>query len=70
MFKSLIPILERPPLYTKTAVPFWDDEHISKQMLIAHLDPGFEGASRKFAFIDKSYLDKRDCTTVKVQAAS
>lgn len=56
MFKSLIPILERPPLYTKTAVPFWDDEHISKQMLIAHLDPGFEGASRKFAFIDKSAI--------------
>ncbi|PJJ27241.1 class I SAM-dependent methyltransferase [Lacrimispora celerecrescens] len=54
MFKSLIPLLERPPLYTKTTVPFWDDEHISKQMLKAHLDPGFEGASRKLAFIDKS----------------
>jgi SAM-dependent methyltransferase len=54
MFKSLIPTLERPPLYTKTKVPFWDDKHISKQMLKAHLDPIFEGASRKLAFIDKS----------------
>ncbi|WP_312430606.1 class I SAM-dependent methyltransferase [Lacrimispora sp.] len=56
MLKSLIPFLERPPLYTKTTVPFWDDEHISKQMLKAHLDPGFEGASRKLAFIDKSAI--------------
>ncbi|MFV0241067.1 MAG: hypothetical protein ACK5H4_13640 [Lacrimispora sphenoides] len=29
MLKSLIPFLERPPLYTKTTIPFWDDEHIS-----------------------------------------
>ncbi len=56
MLKSLIPFLERPPLYTKTTVPFWDDEHISKQMLKAHLDPGFEGASRKLGFIDKSAI--------------
>ncbi len=56
MLKSLIPFLERPPLNTKTTVPFWDDEHISKQMLKAHLDPGFEGASRKLAFIDKSAI--------------
>ena len=56
MFKSLITMLEKPPLYTKTAVPFWDDEHISRQMLKAHLDPGFEGASRTLAFIDKSAI--------------
>ncbi len=46
--------LEKPPLYTKTQVAFWDDEHISKQMLEAHLDPDFEGASRNLNFIDKS----------------
>lgn len=54
MYNSLISMLKRPPLYTKTTIPFWDDEHISKQMLKAHLDPDFEGASRKLRFIDRS----------------
>ena len=56
MYKDLITMLERPPLYTKTTIPFWDDEHISKQMLKAHLDPNYEGASRKLQFIEKSVL--------------
>lgn len=47
-------ILEKPPLYAKTEVAFWNDEHISKQMLKAHLDPQYEGASRKLDFIEKS----------------
>lgn len=54
MYKTLISMLEAPPLYTKTQIPFWDDEHISNQMLKAHLDPNFEGASRKLQFIEKS----------------
>lgn len=54
MLTEFAPIFERPPLYTKTDTPFWDDEHISLQMLNAHLDPNFEGASRKLDFIDKS----------------
>ena len=47
-------VLKKPPLYTKTQIPFWDDEHISSQMLKAHLAPDFEGASRKLQFIEKS----------------
>lgn len=54
MFENLIESLKRPSLYTKTKVPFWDDEHISKQMLKAHLDPNFEGASRTLDFIETS----------------
>lgn len=54
MYKTLHAMLEKPPLYTKTKIPFWDDEHISKQMLKAHLDPDYEGASRKLSFIEKS----------------
>ncbi|WP_440896696.1 class I SAM-dependent methyltransferase [Amphibacillus sp. Q70] len=54
MFSSLSKHLEQPPLYARTEVPFWDDEHISKQMLKAHLDPNFEGASRKSSFIEQS----------------
>lgn len=47
-------LLEPPALYEFTDEPFWDDEHISAQMLAAHLDPDFEGASRNHAFIDHS----------------
>lgn len=54
MYRTLSSMVERPPLYTKNTIPFWDDEHISKQMLKAHLDPDFEGASRKHSFIEQS----------------
>lgn len=51
---TLLSLLEPPALYEFTDEPFWDDEHISAQMLAAHLDPNFEGASRNHAFIDRS----------------
>lgn len=54
MYNDISKILEKPPLYKKTEVAFWNDKHISKQMLKAHLDPEFEGASRKLKFIEKS----------------
>lgn len=47
-------LLNKPTLYQQTKGAFWDDRHISKQMLQAHLDPEFEGASRKAGFIDES----------------
>ena len=40
MLNKIIQSLEKPLLYQKTAGEFWNDEHISKQMLKAHL--GFE----------------------------
>jgi len=54
MFNSIINLLEIPSLYTKSEAAFWNHEHISKQMLKAHLEPEFEGASRKLRFIEKS----------------
>jgi SAM-dependent methyltransferase len=36
----------RPPLFTPGEALFWDDPHISRQMLAAHLDPDTEAASR------------------------
>lgn len=51
---TLLSLLEPPALYEFTDEPLWDDEHISAQMLAAHLDPDFEGASRNHAFIDRS----------------
>lgn len=54
MNSDIIASLTKPPIYTKSTAEFWNDEYISKQMLKAHLDPDFDGASRKFDFIDKS----------------
>ncbi len=54
MNNNLIQALCKPPVYTKTNAEFWNDEYISKQMLDAHLNPEFDGASRNFTFIDKS----------------
>lgn len=34
MLNKIIQSLEKPLLYQKTAGEFWNDEHISKQMII------------------------------------
>lgn len=54
MNSSFITSLRKPPIYTKSMVEFWNDEYISEQMLKAHLDPEFDGASRKLDVIEKS----------------
>lgn len=54
MKSSLIKTLEKPELYTKSTVEFWNDSYISEQMLRAHLNPDFDGASRKLEFIERS----------------
>ncbi len=53
-------LAQKPPLYEKSTAPFWDDPHISEEMLKAHLDPFEEGASRKHDFIEKSASWIRD----------
>ncbi|WP_242607955.1 SAM-dependent methyltransferase [Xylanimonas ulmi] len=37
-----------------TTLVFWDDDHISAQMLAAHLAPDVEAASRTHEVIDRS----------------
>lgn len=54
MYDGISKRFELPTLYKETEAAFWDDDHISKQMLKAHLDPDFNGASRKLDFIEKS----------------
>lgn len=54
MFKDLFKYLEKPKLYSQNSSKFWDDEHISKGMLEAHLHPNWEAASRRHDFIDQS----------------
>lgn len=54
MFNELKKYTTRPKLYTPSTNKFWDDEHISKGMLEAHIDPNWHGATRKHEFLDKS----------------
>lgn len=54
LYKNLNKLLNKPELYEEMKTAFWDDSHISGQMLKAHIDPDFEGASRKLEFIAKS----------------
>ncbi|MBO0811139.1 MAG: class I SAM-dependent methyltransferase [Microlunatus sp.] len=42
------------PFSAYTTPEFWDDPHISAQMLTAHLDPDLDAASRRHEFIDRS----------------
>ncbi len=54
MYSQLLPLLMKPKLFEKTSAQFWTDEHISKGMLEAHLNPNTDAASRKPEFIDQA----------------
>ena len=54
MFNKLNQALSRPKLYKQTQEDFWNEPHISAQMLKAHLDPHNDGASRSHDFIERS----------------
>ena len=54
MFDELKKYTTRPELYAPSTNKFWDDAHISKGMLEAHLNPDWDAASRKHEFLDKS----------------
>jgi len=47
MFKELQALMRKPALYEKGNVELWTDEHISKGMLEAHLNPDWDAATRK-----------------------
>ena len=51
---QLITLQQRPTPFTPGEPLFWDDPHISKQMLAAHLNPEIEAASRRPETIDRS----------------
>jgi SAM-dependent methyltransferase len=54
MFNELEKYTTKPKLYAPSTNKFWDDEHISKGMLAAHLNPDWDAATRKPEFLDKS----------------
>lgn len=45
---------EKPEPFTPGELKFWDDDHISKHMLAAHLNPESDLASRRPEIIDRS----------------
>ena len=51
---TLIKLGEKPAPFTPGETLFWDDPHISAQMLQVHLDPTIEAASRQPETIDSS----------------
>ncbi len=54
IISQLIKLQQKPEPFTPGEPLFWNDPHISKQMLDAHLDPNIEAASRKPETIDRS----------------
>ncbi|WP_271002047.1 class I SAM-dependent methyltransferase [Listeria seeligeri] len=52
--EKLLSNLKNPELYAKSEAEFWIDPYISEQLLKAHLNQNFDGASRNIAFIEKS----------------
>jgi SAM-dependent methyltransferase len=54
MIDTLFHSLKKPVLWQRSAELFWDDEHISKGMLEAHLNPDWDAASRPHHIIDRS----------------
>lgn len=52
---------KKPALFNKEGGNIWTEEYIAKQMLEAHLNPDFDGASRRNLIIEKTidYLAKK-----------
>lgn len=45
---------EKPPLFEPGPDSIWEEEHVAEEMLNAHLDPFFDGATRRFADVEQS----------------
>lgn len=54
MLNNIKKYMQKPKLYASSTAKFWDDEHISKGMLEAHLNPELESATRTLGFVEKS----------------
>lgn len=54
LFNEIVKVAKRPELYEKGNIKLWEDTHISKGMLEAHLSPDDDAATRNHAFIDAS----------------
>jgi SAM-dependent methyltransferase len=53
ILRQILQYSKKPALFEPGEARFWDDPHISKGMLEAHLNPDNDAASRKHKTIDK-----------------
>ncbi|HAE43495.1 MAG TPA: SAM-dependent methyltransferase [Clostridiales bacterium] len=51
---AVIGASKRPKIFEYTDQPFWNDPHISKQMLAVHIDPNIDAASRNAVAIQET----------------
>lgn len=51
---DILALIQRPEVYAPSTAPFWNDDHISKGMLEAHLNPNWDAATRSLPFVDQS----------------
>ncbi|MDF2588887.1 MAG: Methyltransferase type 11 [Anaerocolumna sp.] len=69
MNEQLLKYLQkRPKVYEPSTAKFWDDEHISKGMLEAHLNPNWDAATRNHEFVEKSVAWLKECVNPKAYA--
>lgn len=55
MYQQLLDFVSaRPEVYAESSSAFWNDAHISKGMLEAHLAPEWDAATRPHAFVTRS----------------
>ncbi len=54
MFDTITKFMHKPPLFAPGTDIFWNDAHISKHLLEAHLNPDLDAASRNPSFINQS----------------
>ena len=56
MYNTLSALLRKPKLYEKTQEKFWNDPHISKGMLEAHLDPNTDVRNFSISAAARDYI--------------
>lgn len=54
LLEQLYTSTQKPDVFSESTSKFWDDEHISKMMLDAHLNPTFDAATRRGETVDKT----------------
>jgi SAM-dependent methyltransferase len=54
IISQLLELQQKPAPFTPGEKLFWDDPHISSQMLAAHLNPEWDAASRRPEIIDQA----------------
>lgn len=54
MIKQIKELSKKPPLYDKSGGNIWTEGYLDEQMLSSHLNPEFDGASRKAITIEKT----------------